>query len=121
MSHTNPFLQAILDNPDDDTPRLVYADWLDENGDPERAELIRIQCEEAKLDAGNPRLGELMSRGMDLLSANGKRWMRDLPKLAQRYCQPGFDRGFVTGLCCTVTQFLMCVCLPRYSSICSAR
>jgi uncharacterized protein (TIGR02996 family) len=28
------FLKKILDNPADDTTRLVYADWLDEQGDP---------------------------------------------------------------------------------------
>src|SRR5579884_708793 len=28
------FLQAITANPDDETPRLVYADWLEERGDP---------------------------------------------------------------------------------------
>lgn len=28
------FLNAILENPEDDAPRLVYADWLDEQGDP---------------------------------------------------------------------------------------
>jgi uncharacterized protein (TIGR02996 family) len=34
----------ILENPDDDAPRLVYADWLEEQGDP-LAEFIRLQCE----------------------------------------------------------------------------
>lgn len=38
-----PFLAAIVAAPDDDTPRLVFADWLDENGDPDRAEFIRLQ------------------------------------------------------------------------------
>ena len=42
-------LRAILGNPDDDTVRLVYADWLEENGDAARAEFIRVQCELAKL------------------------------------------------------------------------
>jgi uncharacterized protein (TIGR02996 family) len=37
-------MKAILANPDDDAPRLIFADWLDENGDPERAEFIRLQC-----------------------------------------------------------------------------
>lgn len=37
------FLQAILADPDDDAPRLVYADWL-EDSDPARAEFIRVQC-----------------------------------------------------------------------------
>lgn len=38
-----PFLRAIIDRPDDDLPRLVFADWLDEHGDGERAEFIRLQ------------------------------------------------------------------------------
>lgn len=37
-------LHAVLANPDDDLPRLVFADWLNDNGEPERAEFIRIQC-----------------------------------------------------------------------------
>jgi len=47
MSQENAFLQAILDDPDNDDLRLVYADWLEERGDP-RGEFIRLQC--AKLD-----------------------------------------------------------------------
>lgn len=40
------FLQAIIEAPDDDTPRLVYADWLEEyGGDLARAEFIRVQME----------------------------------------------------------------------------
>ena len=37
-------LQAVVDSPTDDLPRLVAADWLDERGDAERAEFIRLQC-----------------------------------------------------------------------------
>ena len=33
MSDEAAFLQAILANPEDDAPRLVYADWLDERDD----------------------------------------------------------------------------------------
>ncbi len=36
-------LAAILDNPTDDSPRLIFADFLDENGQEERGEFIRIQ------------------------------------------------------------------------------
>src|SRR5262245_51579788 len=42
--------QAILAHPDDDTPRLVYADWLDEHGDHDRAEFIRVQCRLARMN-----------------------------------------------------------------------
>jgi uncharacterized protein (TIGR02996 family) len=38
------FLAAILDDPADDTPRLVYADWLEDHDRHDRAEFIRLQC-----------------------------------------------------------------------------
>jgi uncharacterized protein (TIGR02996 family) len=41
-------LAAILANPDDDTVRLVYADYLQEHGDEDRAEFIRVQIELAR-------------------------------------------------------------------------
>lgn len=37
------FLRAICAAPDDDTPRLIFADWLEEHGEPERAAFIRDQ------------------------------------------------------------------------------
>ena len=39
------FVRNILANPADDTPRLVYADWLDECGKPMLAEFIRKQID----------------------------------------------------------------------------
>ena len=41
MSDNEAFVRAIAEHPDDDAPRLVYADWLEEHGQPERAEFIR--------------------------------------------------------------------------------
>jgi uncharacterized protein (TIGR02996 family) len=38
-------LRAIIANPDEDTPRLVYSDWLDENDRHDRAAFIRMQVE----------------------------------------------------------------------------
>ena len=37
-------LADIIAHPEDDTPRLIYADWLDDHGQSERAEFIRLQC-----------------------------------------------------------------------------
>ncbi len=54
MNQADAFLQAISEKPDDDTPRLVYADWLDEHGDPARAEFIRVQCQLARLPPDAP-------------------------------------------------------------------
>jgi uncharacterized protein (TIGR02996 family) len=53
MSHEDAFLRAIAESPDDDAPRLIYADWLDERGDP-RGEFIRVQCELARMPPGDP-------------------------------------------------------------------
>lgn len=38
------FVAAMRAAPGDDTPRLVAADWLEERGFAERAELVRVQC-----------------------------------------------------------------------------
>ena len=46
MTQGGILLRAVLGEPDDDLPRLAYADWLEESGtDPERAEFIQIQIE----------------------------------------------------------------------------
>lgn len=50
MSDGELLLAAILAQPDEDTPRLAYADWLEETGDEadqRRADLIRVQVEHA--------------------------------------------------------------------------
>jgi uncharacterized protein (TIGR02996 family) len=39
------FLDAIRQTPSDDHVRLKFADWLEKNGDTDRAQLIRVQCE----------------------------------------------------------------------------
>lgn len=42
------FIAYIREHPDDDTPRLIFSDWLQENGEEKRAAFIRIQCELAR-------------------------------------------------------------------------
>jgi uncharacterized protein (TIGR02996 family) len=64
------FLQDILAHPEDDTPRLVYADWLEEHDAPERAEFIRLQCQLARLSEGDPGRGRLLDRQSELLRAH---------------------------------------------------
>ena len=43
MFDEDAFLAAIKASPRDDAPRLVYADWLDEQGRHEQAEIIRVE------------------------------------------------------------------------------
>jgi uncharacterized protein (TIGR02996 family) len=55
-------LAAIWADPHDDTPRLVYADWLDEHGQPDRAEFVRVQCELARAGDWDDRTAALKAR-----------------------------------------------------------
>ena len=43
-------LAAVCANPREDTPRLVFADWLEENGQPERAAFVRTDVAMAHRD-----------------------------------------------------------------------
>lgn len=49
MATTNGLLDAICESPEDVALRLIFADWCEENGQEQRAELIRVQCELARL------------------------------------------------------------------------
>jgi uncharacterized protein (TIGR02996 family) len=88
------FLRAIADNPDDDLPRLVFADWLDEHGEPERAEFIRVQCELARSPADDRRRSELTVREHELLTAHGQAWTAEWHGL-RGVAWEGLERGFV--------------------------
>jgi uncharacterized protein (TIGR02996 family) len=83
MTQDDAFLHAILEQPDDDAPRLVYADWLDEHGDAARAELIRLQCRTAqRYKDWVYATGDAESEREDaLLKQYGERWAKDLPSL----------------------------------------
>lgn len=56
MTDGEALLKAILAHPEEDTPRLVYADWLQENGQEERAEFIRLQIKIVALERDMPPL-----------------------------------------------------------------
>src|ERR1043165_1555580 len=94
MPQKKAFLKAIIDNPDDDAVRLVYADWLEEHGDTDRAEFIRLQIEVAKgADPGAPP-HNLSLRGGDLLPQHEPSWRAGLPEIPGVYWH-SFCGGFV--------------------------
>jgi uncharacterized protein (TIGR02996 family) len=66
MSLEKAFLSDIVEHPDDDAPRLVYADWLQDNGDPIRAEFIRVQSRLAAIEADHPEHPDLAEREVEL-------------------------------------------------------
>jgi uncharacterized protein (TIGR02996 family) len=91
MSDQKALLAAIWEDPHEDTPRLVYADWLQENGQPERAEFIRVQCELARMNEDDPKRVDLEQRETRLWKKHAKTWKAGLPKLLQA---APFHRGF---------------------------
>ena len=69
MTDGDALLSAIHAAPEDDAPRLVFADWLDETGDSERAEFMRIQVAMRREYEGHgrtDRLEELFVRSRTL-------------------------------------------------------
>jgi uncharacterized protein (TIGR02996 family) len=112
-------LRAILDDPDDDVSRLVYADWLAENGDDARGQLIRVQVEAARLapsrePADRQRFAGLTAEASLLLTRHETRWLAELPHIAgvrwiapsHTNSGPSFQRGFVNNLACNCWALL---------------
>ncbi|HEY1378919.1 MAG TPA: TIGR02996 domain-containing protein [Gemmataceae bacterium] len=91
MAADADFLRLILADPDADGPRLVYADWLDDQGQPARAEFVRVQCALAALLPDDPRAAALHARADVLLEQHRVAWSGPLAGLATRW---DFRRGF---------------------------
>lgn len=124
MSDQDALLAAIRQSPDDDAPRLIYADWLDEHGDPDRAEFIRLQIKidpfrqlDSDLDRWRravidghlndpvpdhfpPELrhyADLARRDRDLLKARRWEWLAPLARVVEdnaAHLRVMFRRGF---------------------------
>lgn len=60
----NALIQSVLDDPQNDDPRLVLADYIQEKGDDDRAEFIRAQCEHAKITTPGVVIGKGHATGM---------------------------------------------------------
>ena len=101
------FLSDIIENPDDDAPRLIYADWLDDQDDPERAEFIRLQCRLARLQGDDPEQRILAARQTDLLALHEAAWRSSLPHLEGVAWEGDFKRGFIEDVCAdSVAEYL---------------
>ncbi len=117
------FLDAIASKPADDADRLIYADWLEDNGDPNRAELIRLQCnlergldwntlqppDAAHLEALRNREQELIEKMLAPCKAGERPGIRELtPEIARIVADEpqriSFCRGMVENLALTDTR-----------------
>src|SRR5262249_35303355 len=62
-------------DPENDAPRLILADWLDEHGEADRAEFIRLQCAAAALPPWDWRRLQAEVRSQFLLRQHEKAWV----------------------------------------------
>ena len=96
LATLDKLLAAIRANPDDDTPRLVYADALEERGELARAMLIRLQCRLAVLPPWEREAADARREVARLLADHGAAWRAELPAL-DGVAWTTFARGFVDG------------------------
>src|SRR5215212_5720776 len=92
MDIESRYLQSVREAPADDAPRLGYADWLEEQGDP-RGEFIRVQCQLATMDENDAQHEALMRREHELLEKHEKQWVRNLH--IRNLVYASFVRGFI--------------------------
>jgi uncharacterized protein (TIGR02996 family) len=77
---------------DDNAPRLILADWLEDHGQPERAEFVRLQCKLADWVPDWQERQALIARQDELLHEHTATWLGPLAGLCH-YTE------FVRGLC----------------------
>ncbi len=122
MTPDEAFRQAICEAPEDDTPRLIYADWLEERGRGDRAEFIRAQCALTRGNADAKGQETLRARAAGLLEAHWEEWVGPLEQalrgdpvalswmhyLAGPYRPEALNllpRGFVESVALTARRF----------------
>lgn len=97
----DPLLAAILAHPADDLARLVYADWIEEQGDPDRARFIRAQVELARVSPWEPFAVHARLQAPEWY--HGEPWRQHLPDLGPSgtlawHPDVAFRRGLGWGL-----------------------
>src|SRR5215471_9295778 len=100
MSTEAALLRTIREAPDDDTARLVYADFVEEEGDSARSEFIRVQVALGRLAEDDPARSALKAREHELLAENESHWL-GVPADAQGLVEWVFARGFVNDIAAT--------------------
>jgi uncharacterized protein (TIGR02996 family) len=106
MNHEQAFLQAIRETPDDDAPRLIYADWLEEQGGAScaaRADFIRLQCRLDAMPEDDPARDRLEDEAADLLAEYETEWTQPLHGIAAGWL---FRRGFIERITIGAQKFL---------------
>jgi uncharacterized protein (TIGR02996 family) len=85
------FLEAAAHEPWEDAHRLILADWLEDQGEQERGEFLRLQVQIAASGRWT-RSRNIDRRAHELETKHQERWLAGMPPEAT------FDRGLVSGL-----------------------
>lgn len=98
MSPADALYRAVCAAPHDDLPRLVYADWLEENGRAHRAEFIRVQCRLADASPADAEYVDLLEREAELKAILWRELEADRPTLPAGIGWEPEHRGFAERL-----------------------
>jgi uncharacterized protein (TIGR02996 family) len=122
---------AVLTRPEDDGLRLVFADWLEDNGQTVRAEFIRLQCRLCVIVEKLPRDHHFFHHGcqsLECLPCSLRRSIQELVNTHAPVLVPAFPvgtslsleaeaeqgtsercwtlrRGFVEGVTCSIADW----------------
>lgn len=99
MPHETDFFRSIAAEAEADEPRLVYADWLEESGQPEKAEFVRVQCELARVQQiDREQAKQLHQREYQLWQQHHRVWKEALPPLEGKVYWAHYTRGIIEGI-----------------------
>jgi uncharacterized protein (TIGR02996 family) len=101
MSEQDALLAAVFAAPDDDLPRLVYADWLEEHGESDHAEFIRLQIRRSGMAGDDPTAKEIDGRIVLLRAVGADRWLGPIKAAIGALAgavHATFRRGFASEL-----------------------
>ncbi len=82
MSEEQAFLHAIAEDPADDAHRLIFADWLEDHGQTDRAAFLRAQMRAASLPEDDPARDAAEDEADDLLAEHEAKWLGDVGEWA---------------------------------------
>jgi uncharacterized protein (TIGR02996 family) len=85
MTQDQSFFKAVIDQPDNDTLRLVYADWLEEQSDP-RSQFLRLEAELRTLPADSLRARLKRARLRQLRSRCDPAWLAQMDRTRIENC-----------------------------------
>src|ERR1700722_12431870 len=75
------FLHAVAEETDDGAFRLIFADWLEEEGHSPRADFIRLQCRMEQLPVWHPEHKQHQEQAGTLWEQHRTDWLEGLPEI----------------------------------------